>query len=428
MQLAGGRDLDECLAHVLVTPEGRSDPYPAFAQMQGGGPAFYSELAGGLVVTGYSLCSQLLRDPRLARHVVGAQGYRRWREWALCGLDPTDERRISDAMFDRLSILVLNPPDHTRLRRLVSRAFTPRSVENLRPAIERRCASLIEDMATHGTDGTTVDVMESLAFPLSVGVIADMFAVPENELPRFRSLMRRSAQVFEYVPLEVLDDALTARIEFDEFFVDLVAERRARPRDDLLSGLIAARDGDDRLSEREMVDIAVTIFGAGFETTTNLIGNGLLALIRNPAESQRLRRQQGEQVAMAAAIEEMLRYDSPVQITVRYTTEEMELFDTPIAAGTFVLFLVGAANRDPARFDHPDAFIIDRHDGPPLSFGGGIHHCVGAALARAEAQVAFSSLLERFEGIDADLGGLQYNESAALRGLSSLPVLLTERT
>lgn len=406
---------DELLAALLSNPRARRDPYPLYAALRETAPVHRSSL-GFVVCTTYDDCQEVLRDPRfgkserdpaealLARATAGS-------------LSPELLARVAP----RRSLLFLNPPDHTRLRGLVAKAFTPRTVERLRPAIEEIVEGLLGDIG----DGEAVDVMDRLAFPLPVAVIGTLLGVPAADRPRFRQVVGDAAALLEPVlgPSE-LEAGLEAQEELDGYFRDLVAERRRRPADDLLSALVAARDGSDLLSEDELVSTAILLFGAGFETTTNLIGNGLLALLRHPGQLALVREAPGR---VRSAVEEILRYDSPVQFDAREAFEGTVLGGVPVARGDQVVTLIGAANRDPRRFSDPDRFDVARDEGPPLSFGAGIHYCLGAALARAEGQVVLERVLASFDDLELVDDDPPWRPRATLRGLAELHVRFRRR-
>jgi cytochrome P450 len=303
------------------------------------------------------------------------------------------------------SMLSLNPPDHTRLRRLVSSTFTARRVQSLRPAIEAMVAELLDDLA-----GET-DFIERFAFPLPVNVIGELLGVPAPDRAQFQTLVRDWTRVLDVITEDVLERADPAAATIREYLAGLVAERRAAPRDDLLSALVAAEEAGDRLSEDELLTMAALLFAAGFETTTNLLANGLVALCRNPGQ---------EFGDPATAVAELLRYDSPVQIVGRVTWDEVELGGTTVGGGERIVAYLGAGNRDPERFADPHRLDLARTDNAPLSFGGGIHYCLGAPLARLEAQIAFPALLQRFP--DIQIGRPDRRDSLTLRGYTRLPV------
>ncbi|MGH9172362.1 MAG: cytochrome P450 [Acidimicrobiales bacterium] len=333
--------------------------------------------------------------------------------------------KIVEALDERRSLLFLNPPDHTRLRRLVSKAFTPRTVEKLRPHIVELVSELLDAIP----EGEVVDVMEVLAFRLPSAVISKMLGVPSTDWPHFRETMRQVTVLLEPVIAdEEVGPAFAAQAELEAYFRELVAVRRRQPQEDLLSELIAVQEGTDALSEAELISTAMLLFGAGFETTTNLIGNGLLALLRHPDELSRLRRERVETgghegTAMRSAVEELLRYDSPVQFDGRHAFEQVDIAGVTVQPGGEVVLVLGSANRDPSHFSDPDKLDLRRDEGPPMSFASGIHYCLGAALARAEGQVVFDRLLERFQTIELATEAPVYRNRITLRGLEQLPVV-----
>ncbi len=265
-----------------------------------------------------------------------------------------------------------------------------------------------------------VDVMDALAFPLPVTVIGEMLGVPAEDRPGLRPLVRAVTAVLELaVTPAALAEAAAADDRLEEYFAGLVAERRARPRDDLLTKLIEAEDKGDQLSERELISTAILLFAAGFETTTHLIGNGLLALLRHPDQLARLR---ADRSLLRPAVEELLRFDSPVQIAIRTAYEDLSFGAHTIEAGSVVVALLGAANRDPARFRDPERFDVGRDESPPMSFGGGIHFCLGAALARLEGQIVLDRLLDRFGSMELVGAEPTHRDSLTLRGLVDLRV------
>jgi cytochrome P450 len=405
--------LDLLLAEVLGTTEGRADPYSRYARIREAAPVYRSSL-GMWICTRYDDCQAVLREPRMGRSPDDEADTKRAARFGELDMSPSE----IEYLRERRSLLFLNPPDHTRLRGLVSKAFTPRTVERLRPQI----VGLVDEILDRFEEGEPVDVIESLAFPLPVAVIGRMLGVPAADWPRFRFVMQEMTVLLEpMVPHDDLERALEAQRETDQYFRDLVAERRREPREDLISQLIAVEEGSDRLTETELVSTATLLFGAGFETTTNLIGNGLHALLRHPDEMARLRR---DPVGLArSAVEELLRFDSPVQLDSRDAFEDLEIEGHGIAAGDIVLTLLGAANRDPGHFSDPDRLDVGRDEGPPLSFGNGIHYCLGAALARAEGQVVFERVLSRFGSIELATEAPVWRDRITLRGLTELPVV-----
>jgi cytochrome P450 len=358
------------------------------------------------VVVRYDDCWEVLRDGRFGKSEGGPRD--------VAGLTP-HQQEVLDGLQPRAnSMLFLNPPDHTRLRGLVSKAFTPRTVEQLRPHILRLTDGFLDEL-----DGE-VDVMSALAFPLPVTVIGEMLGVPEADRPGFQPLVRAATKALEFAMTdEEFDAALDAQERMNDYFHALVAERRRAPQDDLLSLLIAARDEGDRLTEDEIVATVILLFAAGFETTTNLIGNGLLALLRHPDEQRRVRDDPG---LLKSAVEEILRWDSPVQIDGRSAFEDVEVAGHVVPEGGFVVTLLGAANHDPTHYTEPGRFDVGRDEGPPMSFASGIHYCLGAALARLEGHIVFGRVLERFRRLELLDDAPRYRDSFTLRGLVDLRV------
>jgi len=312
-------------------------------------------------------------------------------------------------------MLGLDPPDHTRLRKLVAKAFTTRTVENLRPDIERLTDELLD-----GMDGV-VDVIAALALPLPMAVISQMLGIPADESAVLQPHVRTATQLLEFNPsLDALDAAAGSNRVIVEHLEALIAARRTHPTDDLLSELIHVEEAGDQLSHDELLATVMLLFGAGFETTTNLIGNGLLALLDHPDQLQRWR---DDRALTKTAVEELLRWDSPVQIDGRVLFEDVELHGVPVASGEQFATLLGAANRDPRMFDEPERFDVGRIGPAPMSFGAGIHFCLGAALARAEGHVVFERLLDRFPVIEPGWSDRPvYRDTIVLHGLESLPV------
>ncbi|HVL05527.1 MAG TPA: cytochrome P450 [Acidimicrobiales bacterium] len=396
---------DALLLELIATPEGRADPYPRYAALRERAPVHRSAF-GIWTLTDYDDCQLLLRHPGVGKDFSSAMNS--------LGLSDADREAQDRFRNDRSNMLVTDPPDHTRLRGLVTRAFTPRTVEKLRPTV----VTLVDELLD-AFDGE-VEVMDALAFPLPVTVIGDMLGVPVEDRPLLRPLVRSVTAILELaVSPEALAEAAEADATLGRYFAELVADRRAHPRDDLLTKLIAAEDQGDQLSEHELISTVILLFAAGFETTTHLIGNGLLALLRNPGELERLR---ADRSLIRSGVEELLRYDSPVQIAARTTYEELPVGGQTVPSGNLVLAMLGAANRDPARFTDPDRLDVGRDEGAPMSFGGGIHFCLGAALARLEGQIVLDRLLDRFRTMELVGGPPAVRDSLTLRGLTDLRV------
>jgi cytochrome P450 len=349
----------------------------------------------------YDDAAMMLRDPRFGR-----RGF----------------QQILESRFGRQglgqSMLFQDPPDHTRLRTLVNKGFTPRVIEGMRGRIQQVVDSLLDQVKAAGH----MDVVADLAYPLPVIVICEMVGVPAEDRDKFREWSYAIARSLDAIAVpneELARRANEAQDALTGYFGRLVEERRRAPRPDLLSALIAAEEAGDRLSTEELFATGILLFIAGHETTVNLIGNGTLALLRNPDQMQRLRAEPG---LIASAVEELLRYDSPVQRTGRLLYEDVTISGKTIPKGSIAVALIGAANRDPAHFPDPDRLDIARTDNRHLAFGWGIHFCLGAPLARLEGQIAFSTLLQRFPKLALAGEQIEYRETSTLRGLRALPV------
>jgi cytochrome P450 len=384
----------------LFDPAHRADPYPAYRRWREQSPVAAVD-AGFLVLTGHDACSEVLRDPRFGH------------------TEPVAPADADSGAPQRPSFLVLNPPDHTRLRRLVSRAFTPRMIDRLTPRIEEITAGLVADAVSAGT----ADLLAAVAAPLPVVVISELLGVPVADRDRFEGWSHAMARGLDpdfLLPPEVLEQQARARVEFRDYFRELAARRRVEPGADLLSALVAVSDAGDALSEDELLATCTLLLIAGHETTTNLIGNGMLALLRHPEQRDAL---VADPSLVGGAIEEMLRYDSPVQLTARVALQDATVGDVAAPAGTFVLAMIGAANRDPAAHEAAETFDVTRPPTRHLAFGQGIHFCLGSPLARLEGRIALRELLARAPGMRL-AGEPEWKQNVTLRGLSTLPVAL----
>ena len=378
------------VAYDLTSAKVREDPYPTYHALRTIDPVHRLRLVDAWVLTRYRDVEMVLRDHKR----FGNAGRI---------LVPTVP----------MSLLDLDPPEHTRLRALVSKAFTPKAVAMLRTHIEETTGTLLDAVA--GTD--RFDLMAALAYPLPVTIIAEMLGVRPRDRDRF-------AEWADVLALSV--DPLVSRGQADRirnaageayaYFETIIDERRRRPREDLVSALLAAEEEGDRLTHEELLSVMLLILMAGFETTRNLIGNGMLAMLRNPGQMRRLRNDPG---LLEPAIHELLRYDSPVQLDGRRAREETELGGKRLRAGDVVISVIGAANRDPAVFDDPDTLDIGRTEQSHLSFGRGIHYCLGAPLAMLEARTAFAAVLERFASIRL-AAEPRNRETVVLRGVEHL--------
>ena len=393
----------------LLEPAGMADPYPLYAALHEFGEVAVAAGQGVVLVPGYEAANAVLRDPeyRMDDAEYFDHAFPGWREHPAWSTD---------------SLLNLNGADHTRVRTLMTRQFTHRRVQALEPAIAALTDKLLDAMAERGAGGEPVDFMREFAFALPVAVIAELVGVQYWDREELRVQARKLTAVLE--PLADDNDLAAADVAATDMagmFAAVTANRRAAPRDDLASALTAVAASEaGRLSEAELVENLMLLLIAGFETTTNLLGNGLRIVLDDQATADALR---CGMVRAADFVEEVLRYDAPVQQTGRRRQIPGVLRGVDIGAGDQVVVMLGAANRDPQRFADPDVFRPGRADAGVLSFGAGAHFCLGAALARLEGTVAFSKLLARFPGIAA-AGEPQRRKGMTFRGFESLPVTL----
>lgn len=402
-QTAARGEAEQMLAGVLLSESG-SDPYDAYRWIREHAPVLRTR-NGTIVLTRYADVFAALREPALGKPEQGF-GLRRK------DLDPA-QVELAMARWRR-TILFANPPEHTRLRRLISDVFTPRHVSQLQPAIAGIADTYLDRLGA----GPGTDFIAAVATPMPAKVIAGLLGIPGSDYENFAPLVRDTVQLFEpFATTESVTRAITAQDELSRYLAGLLAGKRRRPGDDLLSRL-ASSMAADAMDDTEMTAAAVLLFSAGFETTVNLLGNGLHALLTHPGQLARLRRQPG---LMPQAVEEFLRYDSPVQLTSRAALQSCAVAGTELTAGQQILVLIGAANRDPARFTDPDRLDITRDQGPALSFGTGSHFCLGAHLARLEATEFFTRLLARFRHLEP-AGPPQPRPGRSLRGFAHLPV------
>lgn len=393
----------ETLIFDPTRPDFRADPYPTYERLRREDPVHWCPF-GFWAITRYHDVASLLRDSRL-----GMGDFWSAQRAAYLG---------SDAAYATIEtwMLLKDPPEHTRLRRLVSQAFTPRAVEQMRTRIEEIVKRLLAEPIKRGE----IDVMTDLAFPLPVYVIADMLGVPPEDRDQFHTWTQAVNLAFEagLTPEQISCCNQGAR-ELGDYLRSLIVKHRKQPRDDLLSAMIEAEDNGQRLTEEELIGNAGLLLAGGFETTMGLIGNGVLALLQSPAELQRL---QGDPSLVPNAVEEFLRYNSPVQYTGRWALEEFALLGRTIRRGELVCLYVAAANRDPERFRNPDRLDVTRADIQHLSFGGGRHYCLGAPLARLEAEVVFRALIPRLHDAELTTPSLEWRESSLNHALERLPV------
>jgi cytochrome P450 len=389
-------------------PGVRADPYPHYTDLRREAPVHWSP-AGFWVFARYRDGTAILTDRSFAMTEPRDWGNANTFEYESAAF----ERVI--ASLERM-MLFKNPPDHTRLRGLVSKAFTARAVEGLRG----RVREIVEEQLSAVRESGRMDLIADLAYPLPAMVIAEMLGVPAKDRSRFRSWSRDLAPTIDPMILpDQLERAAVAVAQFSDYLAHLVTARRAEPRADLLSAMIAAEEQGDKLSLDELVANAMLLLNAGHETTTNLIGNGTLALLRNPGELARLR---SDPALLPSAVEELLRYDSPVQMTGRTARTERKIGGATIEPGQQVVVLIGSANHDPERFAEPDRLDVRRGDDDHLSFGGGSHYCLGASLARLEGQIAIGAIVSELPKLRLATAEPEWRETLTLRGLKSLPV------
>jgi len=387
-----------------MDPEFLADPYPTYHRLREEDPVHHSPL-DFWVLTRYEDVAAVLRDPRFIKEPLVSMVAARF--------------GVSVPPGVGLSMLDRDPPDHTRLRSLVSKAFTPRVVEGLRPRIQK----MVDDLITRAEAVGTMDLIEEFAYPIPVNVICEMLGVPVDDRERFKGWSLDIARGLDsvWLPLEseIPKRSGAARHAIGDYMRGLIAERRASPRGDLLSALIAAEEAGDKLSEDELIATCILLLIAGHETTVNLIGNGTLALLRHPEELRRLRETPG---LITSAVEELLRYDGPVQRTARITSTEVTIGGRTIPKGEMVMPFIGAADRDPSQFPDPDRLDLGRADNRHIAFGWGIHFCLGAPLARVEGQIAIDTLVRRLPGLALVDAEPEHRQSLTLRGLKALPV------
>jgi len=401
-------------------PRWSSDPWPGYAELRERAPIHRSP-RNFWVLTRHADCLAVLRDRRTSSDGTNIDPSRAPEGFAAerLPLRPGDDA-MAQGIEDNRPFLFRDPPDHTRLRGLVSKAFTPRMVEGLRPRTEQIVGRLLDDALERGE----MDAVADFAYPLPVRIICDMLGVPAADEPLFHDWSAALARGLDPEFL-LTDEVRQARIDalfsFAEYFFALLADRRRSPGDDLLSQLALAEEHGDMLSEGELLSTAILLLVAGHETTVNLISGGILALLEHPDQLERLRADPG---LARSGVEEMLRYVSPVQLTGRSMLEDVAVGEVVLPRGEFVLILVGSANRDPDAFDHPDRLDLGRSDNRHLGFGFGIHHCLGAPLARLEAQVALPALVRRAGSIELATDLVTYRENVVLRGMTALPVRL----
>ena len=395
-------------------PAFRTDPYPYYDRLRREAPAYLAP-SGQTVLTRYADVFATLRSNEVSRDVE-----------ANALVDTTDEvamRRRNRRRGGAKTILNLDPPDHTRLRRLVSKAFTPRQIELLRPRIEQMVDAALDAAAEHGT----IELIDDLAFPVPFQVISELLDMPTDRAAELRDWSQALTAALEpAATMAELDEAEAAVLQLVPYLIETIEARRSHPGGDLLSALLAVEDDGDTLSPAELISFVVLLYVAGHETTVNLIGNGTLALLRHPDQLARWR---VDPALDAIAVDELLRFDGPVQHTVRVAMQPMTFAgadgeDIVVEPGHTILTVLGAANRDAAVFDRPHELRLDRPNaGRHTAFSAGIHYCLGASLAKLEATVAITRLIRRFDRIEL-AGDPHWRDRITIRGVDHLPLTL----
>jgi len=384
------------------------DPYPVFAARRTEHPIAWDDGLGMWLAFGYAEANAVLRHRGLGRiwaDRVPLEGFE------------------SFNLIHRNALLEMEPPEHPRLRRLIAAAFARGHVERLRPWVEDLAARLVASLLEAASGGNVVDLVPSYADELPVAVIAELLGIPEADRPLLRPWSNAIVKMYEYDrPAAVESTAEVAAAEFVAYLRELAAQRRTKPVDDLISHLVSVRDADgDQLTEDELVTTCILLLNAGHEATVNVTCNGILALLRNPDELARLR---ADPTLIPTAVEELMRYDSPLQLFERTAVRDVEIGDVTVRQGQKVAALLGSANRDPAVFPDADRLVLGRTENPHISFGAGIHFCIGAPLARVELQASFAALLAGTATIELAGEPLRRPEFV-IRGLAELPVTLT---
>ena len=387
----------------VLDPDSRPNPYPLYARLRETPVALQDD--DTYVVSTHAEITRLLHDPRISSDERKSEG-------GAGGALAASGRLWPEGQEDYQPFIFLDPPDHDRLRRVVMRQFTPRRVEGMRGRVARLVDELLDARGELGQ----LDVVDDLAYPLPVAVICELLGVPREDEPRFHdwaAALARSLDPVQGVPEDEVRRAAQAALQMGEYLTNLVDARRARPADDLLSALVAGDNPAELMNEQDLLSTMALLLVAGHETTVNLVSNGTLALLRHPGVLDRLRH---EPDLVVPLVEEVLRYDPPVQFRTRTTLADVEVAAVTIPRGATVVLLLASGSRDPARFPEADRFVPDREDNQHLGFGGGNHYCVGAPLARIEAHIALGALARRLVAPGLVTDPPSYRENAVLRG------------
>jgi cytochrome P450 len=398
---------DQALAVLLSTERGRQNPYPLYDVLLAQ-PGLHRSAMGSLVATRYRDCAAILKDRRFGHPTAAAVSDFTTAE------QYEDFRQRYPRIAERAPVMLeLNPPEHTRLRGLVAKAFTPKVVGDLRPRIARIVDELLQGLPA------TFDVVPDIGIQLPALVISELLGIPRDGHDHVIPHVRRIIQAFD-TPLPKsrnLDEIYRATELVEEYFTSIIHRKRANPAEDLISNLVTVRDSGGQLSEAELISTILLLFVAGYESSTNLVSNGCYSLLIHPDSVEALRRDPG---AVPLAVEEILRWEAPVQLVGRVALQDVETSGQVVRKGEQILLFLGAANRDPARFSQPERFLITRDEGAPLSFSTGIHYCLGAPLARLEAQLLFKALLPLWSRLEPRSAAVRFRSNLVLRGVASL--------
>ncbi|MBH8563713.1 cytochrome P450 [Nostoc sp. CENA67] len=392
-------------------PKFQANPYPFYHNLRLVEP-IHQSFTGMWVITRYADAKAVLRDSRFCVNKMQKNVKQKSHS-----LEQRDFNTLAQAIDKWL--IYLDPPEHTRLRGLISKAFSSTSVNFLRPQIQKITDELISKVRHKGF----MDIISEFACPLPCNVIAAILGIPVEDWLQLYHWSDKLSNILD--PLSSLEDyeqMNTVALEFTNYFKSLIAQRQKSPQQDLLSALITVKEQNNKLSEDEIISVCMLLFLTGEETTVNLIGNGMLALLSHPEQMQQIKTQP---MLIQSAVEEILRYDSPIQITTRVATEDIVIDDVTVRCGEKVLVVLGAANRDPAQFPEPDCFDITRVNNNHLAFADGIHYCLGAALTRIEAEIAINTLIQQLPDLKLSQDQPEWRNKVAFRSLKALPVTFT---
>ncbi|MEH2078582.1 MAG: cytochrome P450 [Nostoc sp.] len=405
----------KALKFYLFDPKFNANPYPTYHRLRESDPVHKYFVGGDWILTRYADVKAVLKSGRVRtddrpKSIQERNKYLQDKEKNLNTLAFTTSRFL----------FYMNPPDHTRLRALVGKGFSPVVVERLRPHIQEIVDELLDKVRHKGS----MDIVADLASPLSITVISKLLGIPKEAQQQLHQWINVLSRILDpLVSLQEYEAMNKATEEIQEYLRTLIAEREKNPQADLISNLIAAKEQNDRLSQKEILAVCTLLFAAGEETTGNTIGNGMLALLQHPHQIEQLKR---EPTKIQSAVEEIIRYDSAIQMLTRIATDNLEIGNRTIKAGEKIVLCLGAANRDPAQFPEPDELNINREQNQHVAFADSIHYCLGAALARVEAQIAINTLIQQFPDLKLASNKLEWKKSIVIRGLKALPITFTK--